>query len=594
MVKKRKPTTPEEARYFSDVDTIEKNISVIEDNENIPYHLERILDMLIVLPENWEKWKKQKKKWDEEEEPQKDTLDTKDTEEENPEGEITFVDEFLKKEIKYNSNGEVCYDENNKVIYKSIKVDIDKFVGHLITSFHFKTIFGSKSEDIFVYEKGIYSKNGRAVIQTQTEKILKSYSTNYNVREIQEKIKRLSAINKDDFENTPEELICLENGVLNLRSRKLENHNPKYYFRTKLPIEYNEKADCPKIKKFFNDVLYEEDIPVMQEWFGYNLWKRYFIKKAMITFGKKDTGKTIMLNLLMAFLNKKNTSGISLQRISSGDKFALSSLKDKMANVFDDLSSKDLTDEGGFKIATGGGFITAEYKFGDSFQFLNYAKHIFATNKIPPVEDVEDDAYYDRWIPIPFDNQIEKKDQDKFLLDKLTTKKELSGLLNYVLKGLKRLLKNGVFSYKKTSREIKVIMERHSNSLSAFVQDVLVEKEGNRISKDDMFNIYSIYVNDRKLSKLSKTQLGRRLPKYAPYILAKIDKIRFWENADITSLHININTYNALQKIICGEIKGNNNIKSNNMYINSRETLKALGKHNKNNQEKLDVEVIKI
>ena len=46
---------------------------------------------------------------------------------------------------------------------------------------------------------------------------------------------------------------------------------------------------------------------------------------------------------------------------------------------------------------------TAEYKFGDSFQFLNFAKHTFATNKIPSVEDVDDAAYYDRWIPIAFD-----------------------------------------------------------------------------------------------------------------------------------------------------------------------------------------------
>ncbi len=397
----------------------------------------------------------------------------------------------------------------------------------------------------------------------------------------------MSAIDREEFEDIPEELICLENGIYNIKTKKLEEHNPKYYFKTKLSIDYNKEADCILIKKFLQDILYDEDIPVMQEWFGYNLYKRYFIKKAMILFGIKDTGKTILLNLLMAFISRKNTCGISLQRISSGDKFALSSLKDKFANVFDDLSSQDLKDQGGFKIATGGGFITAEYKFGDSFQFLNHAKHIFATNKIPPVEDVEDDAYYDRWLPIPFDNQFEKKDQDKFLLDKLTTKEELSGLLNYALKGLERLLDTGVFSYKKDSDEIRRIMERHSDSLSAFVQDVLFEKTGNKITKEDMYNIYSIYVKDNKLSKLSKTQLGRRLQKYCYYILAKHGRKRYWINAGILDLHIKDYTLDTSQKTI--RINENKEkVSSDYIHKNSAKASKVSSKSNKKSDEKLN------
>ena len=54
-------------------------------------------------------------------------------------------------------------------------------------------------------------------------------------------------------------------------------------------------------------------------------------------------------------MGQKNITGINLQSIASGEKFALSFLKDKYSNVYDDLSNKDLTDHGGFKIATGGG-----------------------------------------------------------------------------------------------------------------------------------------------------------------------------------------------------------------------------------------------
>jgi len=446
---------------------------------------------------------------------------------------------------------EFTYNSEGKIV--GVKVLVPNVVDYLTEEYDFKTIFGSKTEEIFVYQDGIYTKNGREVIQTQTEKLLGEYCTNHYVIEILEKIKRLSAIPKEDFDKIPEELICLENGILNLKTREFLKHNPKYYFKSKIPVEYNQKADCPKIKKFFEEVLYPEDIKVIQEWLGFSLYRRYFIKKAVILFGDTDTGKTVALNLLARFIGEKNTAGISLQRISAGDKFALSSLKDKCVNIFDDLSSKDLI-AGGFKIATGGGYITAEHKFGDPFQFLNFAKHTFATNKIPSIKeiDVDDKAYYNRWMPIPFDNKIEKSKQDNFLIEKLTTKGELGGLLNFVLEGLDRLLKSGKFSFDKSAEEIRRIMERYGNPLSAFCQDVLIRKDGNKISKETMFELYTWYVNENRLARLSKEQLGRRLGKHLTYILSKTgSKERYWENVDINP---NIDTLDSFPFTYRGKI----------------------------------------
>ena len=125
--------------------------------------------------------------------------------------------------------------------------------------------------------------------------------------------------------------------------------------------------------------------------------------------GKKDTGKTITLNALTSFIGEFNKTGLSLQKISNGTDFNRLSLKDKYSNIYDDLSSKDLNDGGNFKVATGGGFISGEEKFGDYSQFENYAKLTFATNKIPPVKDNDDMAYYSRWIVLRYDNLPEKK-----------------------------------------------------------------------------------------------------------------------------------------------------------------------------------------
>ncbi len=417
------------------------------------------------------------------------------------------------------------------------KVSIDAVADYLIHLFNFKTILGSRDDKIYLYDEGIYKNIGKSKIITQTEEMLGSYCRTNVVNEILEKIKRRTAIDKEEFNKMPENLICVENGILNITTREFSGYDPNYYFTKKIPIIFNVDSKPEKIMGFLKEVIYPEDLSTIQEWFGFCLYKRYFIKKSMILFGEKNTGKTVFLNILSSFIGSSNISGLSLQRISVSDKFGLASLKDKMINSYDDLSTKDLSDSGGFKIATGGGYITAEYKFGDSFQFMTYAKNIFATNKIPNVKDINDDAYYERWIPIPFDNQIETDKQKNFLINELTTADQLSGLLNWALEGLDRLLQNGKFSYNKTSEEIKMLMLRQNNPLISFVDEVLYRDDGNRIDKETMYKIYSNWCQVKRVPRMSKEQIGRSLAKYTNYIIAKGGNERVWENVNIHNEH---------------------------------------------------------
>ena len=306
-----------------------------------------------------------------------------------------FTQDIYNQKEKINSDDFIKIERKKNGEIKLVKVEITKLAKYLIDKYIFKTIYGTKSESIFVFLDGIYQNNGREIIETNIEKILGTHCTNHHVKEIVEKIKRLTAISRDNFDKTPERLICLKNGLLNIKTLILEKHNPKYYFKRKLPLNYKKDSNCPNIINFLKTCLYEDDLKTIQEWFGFNLYRRYFLKKAVILFGKTDTGKTVFLNLLSKWIGDDNISGLSLQRISSGDKFGLASLKDKHANIFDDLTTEDMI-SGGFKISTGGGSITAEFKFGDSFTFKSFAKLIFAGNKIPSLKeiDAEDSAYY--------------------------------------------------------------------------------------------------------------------------------------------------------------------------------------------------------
>ncbi len=415
--------------------------------------------------------------------------------------------------------------------YKKFTANVDSIADKIISVYKPVTVYNKRGEEMWYNDGKIYKANGREVLSVEVETLIESYAKNSVVQEVLGKIKRLTNIPREDFENKDPYLIPLSNGIYDFNQNKLIKFEPTHYFKIQIPIEYKPKAKCDNFLKFLDEVLYPEDIPLMQEWFGFCLFRKYFIKKACIWLGDKDTSKTTLLEILIKFIGEKNKTGVSLQKITGHNDFHKLSLKNRLLNAYDDLTSKDLSDGGGLKVATGGGHITAEEKFGDTLEFLNFAKHVFTANKIPPIKDNDDDAYFDRWLVFQFDNVVEKK--DPFILDKLTKPGELSGILNWALKGLKRLLDNKKFCYMKTSIETKALMERSSTPLVDFISECLEKSDDERISKDDMYMLYSIYSDDLDKPKLSKTQLGRQIPIYAKFISDKRDKERYWAGVKV-------------------------------------------------------------
>ena len=427
----------------------------------------------------------------------------------------SYVVTELKRGLVYMKEQESkVANELRSAFEKDIKSGIYEIAIYLIELHKVKSIKGTKRE-LFVYEEGVYVA-GDDTLKMAIRELLGELCTTHYITEILETIRDRTAIGREKF-IVNVDLINLNNGVLDIRTGALNPHDPRNLFFTKIPIDFNPNADCPTIKEYLSEVLEEDQIRVVQEWLGYTLYREYFIKKALICVGEGDTGKTTLLNLICAFIGERNLSGVSLQRITY-DKFAAANLYNKHLNQYDDLSFKDIQDNGAFKMATGGGFISGEKKFGDQFVFKNYAKLTFTCNKIPDVKDATDDAYFNRWIVLPFTRIIEEEKKDRRLIHKMTTATELSGLLNFALEGLKRILENQNFSYDKQTHEIKTEMMRSASSIARFASDCLEEAGGEWISKEGMYQVYGDYAGGNKIPAVSMKAFGSRLPMYAPYI----------------------------------------------------------------------------
>ncbi len=447
--------------------------------------------------------------------------------------------------MSYFKNNLKKYNIDNNWRRKFKNEQLDYISDILINHYNIKTT-GEEKKEFYIYKNGYYQKN-KEKLEEAIQDILSYKNKVYLTREILGHISRKTFITRDKLNNIDRNLICLKNGIFNIKTNKLIPHNKKYHFISQIPVNYNKKKQCSKFLKFLSEILSEKKIIIIQELFGMALYRKYFPKKAFIFVGLKNTGKTTLLTILSSFIGKQNISSVDLQKINSNN-FAMAGLYKKYLNIYDDLSAKDITDTGKFKILTGDGVCPAEYKFGNQFTFVNYAKLVFACNKIPQIKDIDDDAYFGRWIIISFKNIVKKI--NPFRADEIiNNKEEMSGILNWALIGLKRVLKNLQYSYNKTDTEIKEEMLMNNNSIAQFAYNNLIQKSGEWISKQDLYEKYCEYTNKNDLPVETINTFGRKILDYADYIIdSREGKIRGWRNVSmITNEEDYVDIEEALQ-----------------------------------------------
>lgn len=326
--------------------------------------------------------------------------------------------------------------------------------------------------DLYYYTKGIYLPNGEDRIRSLAVEILGDSYKKYMFSEILDYIKgKLKDPSIDVKLNERIDFINLKNGMLNLKTRELLPHSPNFRSTLQLSVEYISDEKCPSFDKFLSEIVNQDCIDLMWEMIGYTLHYDYNFKKAFVLLGEGNNGKSILLNIIVSLLGEKNVSNVSLQSLCE-HRFSAAILVDKLANIYPDLSSKELIYPQMFQALTGDDYINVEKKHKDGFQFKNKAKLIFSCNTMPSTK-VNTDAYYDRLIIIPFPNQFGEKYGTKAVRKDTLTKKmlsELPGILNKAIDGLQRLLQNGKFSiplsveaelskYKKENCNVEIFLD---------------------------------------------------------------------------------------------------------------------------------------
>ena len=385
------------------------------------------------------------------------------------------------------------------------------------------TIRHDDKEEIWIYKEGIYIPQGGTYIKEFCREELEELFTSHLVNQVILKIETQTYIDAQDFfNNNNVGYICVENGILNIETRELTPHNPQKIFFAKLPVQYDPEADNPQIKLFLTQVLpHESDIEVMQEIFGFVLWTEYFAEKIVILDGDGRNGKSKTMEIMQRFLGEQNCTSITLPQMLK-DQYSLGELQGSLVNITAENSQSIIKDSTILKSLTGRDMITAQRKFLSNLYFKNHAKLIFSFNKIPQTLD-DGPAFFLRIVYLTFpytfipkeqydllndDEKGKNKIADPHIVDAVCSPEEMSGLLNWSLKGLDRLRANGNFSNNKSAQEVEQWWVRKSDSFKAFIQDRVEIDHVSEISKHNLRVAYTKYCTKNNMKVETDRHIG--------------------------------------------------------------------------------------
>jgi putative DNA primase/helicase len=341
-------------------------------------------------------------------------------------------------------------------------------------------------------------------------------------------IKNITKMN--DYDN----LLCLNNGVLNIHTKEFEPHNPKYYFDSFINVDYNtEDTNCPNFIKYLEHTFNgdKETIENIIRLGGYLLDTSCAAKRMFMFNGPGGSGKSTLIDTFSMFFvesmdYRNQITSLSLQELASGgfDKeILINSRFNQCAET-----KKEYVDAEQIKKMISGDIIKVSRKFKIPVNFRPKMKIIVACNGLPKFNDTSD-GIYRRLQIIEFENQYKRPQEfawltnttlrkiyigDEGLMDKI--KLEKVAILNLFIEGLVALRKDN-YSFHDSGSSERALNEfkKDSDTVREFLEE---SYEVDADSKTPLRYIYNYYrdwyrlnVQDMGVMKFRINEMGKRV-----------------------------------------------------------------------------------
>lgn len=293
-------------------------------------------------------------------------------------------------------------------------------------------------------------------------------------------------------------LVTVANGVLNLKTGNLGSFDRDLMLTRRMPVKFNPNAKAPKFEKFMADLIPDEELRTyVQRAMGYTLAGQVDHRAIFLLYGPPKTGKSQFLKLMgLIFGSFGGTAASDTLRVTqSTQSNNLHGLKGKRFISTSETSVDTRLDEELIKRLTGGDTIVSRDLYEKNQEWQPECTIFMATNALPKLS-VDDSAIWTRVKPIPLFTQFSADGQNKEIhnISKLLFDEEASGILNWILDGLREFNTMGLGEPKAINNAV-ASHKRESDTVATFIADaidesILIEDSEQTISSSQLYAIY--------------------------------------------------------------------------------------------------------
>lgn len=317
--------------------------------------------------------------------------------------------------------------------------------------------------------------------------------------------------------------ILFKNGAYDFETNTIIDPKIDDYHTIQLPYNLVPTNERTIVEDWLEWVL-GDSLQTVMELIGYSLYRQY--RYATLTYFVNDpkkssgsNGKSQVLNYISHVLGgRDNVASVQLEKLSTkNERFSSSQLQHKLANIDADSGTEYLTDTGVLKALTGGDLIQAERKGKDPFQFVNYAKLIFSTNKLP---NFSDNSYglHRRLMIVPFAKEFKGGQHRDEMLHYNSQRKEREDYnsetigkfvwnclqaFRAILEDPERSTSDNPFYKSELAKEMTSSYLDNNNILKIFLKDNELEVTNDpedKIEQTDLKAIFELWKNDSEAS----------------------------------------------------------------------------------------------
>ena len=290
-------------------------------------------------------------------------------------------------------------------------------------------------------------------------------------------------VRSEQLDHNPWLLNC-QNGTIDLRTGKLQPHDPKDFITRICAADYDLTCAIPLWMQLMEKITGgdKEYMRYIQKALGYALTGDISEQAIFLLYGTGSNGKSTMLNVFAALLDgyaQSTSSDTFMQKKNESVNNDIARLKGARFVSAIEMEEGKRMAESLIKSMTGGDKLVTRFLYGEFFEYVPQFKVFLAVNHKPIIKDTTNSIW--RRIKImEFNNTFTEQERDKNFPAKIMAK-ELPGILAWAVQGCLDWQQNGI-----TAPDIVAAATRdyreEMDSFSHFFMECCVVKENARVT----------------------------------------------------------------------------------------------------------------